>query len=242
MFPFPALTSAARLGALSARDDAPCLAPFLPAPIACSACSAAPAQAALISTGACNEAALSQPFLRWGDPNSYELVPGGDFEGSLVGMDPQRRRPAGRGSEPYGATGSVGAYSLSLPAGASAQSPYTCVDAAYPSFRFFARNEGCCRPCSCRSSTGRRSGPVSLPLGAVALSGEWQPTLPMLTGSVVVGALSGGTAEVALRFTAATGPSRIDDVFVDPRAWRGASPAAAGQRPGRARHGTRAGG
>ena len=48
-------------------------------------------------------------------------------------------------------------------------------------------------------------GPVALPLGAVALSGDWQPTLPMLTGSVLMGVLSGGTAEAALRFTALTG-------------------------------------
>ena len=42
----------------------------------------------------------------------------------------------------FGATGSVGKYSLYLPAGASAQSPYTCVDFADPTFRFFAKNNG----------------------------------------------------------------------------------------------------
>jgi hypothetical protein len=60
-------------------------------------------------------------------------------------------------------------------------------------------------------------GPVALPLGAVALSAGWQPTLPMLTGSVAGGLLSGGTAQVALRFTALTGESRIDGVYIDPR-------------------------
>jgi hypothetical protein len=39
----------------------------------------------------------------------------------------------------------------------------------------------------------------------------------MLTGSVVGGLLSGGTAQVALRFTALLGTSNIDDVFIDPR-------------------------
>lgn len=184
---------------------------------ALTACSAAPAQAALISSGACSEAALSQPFLSWGDSNLYELVPGGDFEGSLSGWTLSGGAQRVAGSEPYGATGSVGAYSLSLPAGASAQSPDICVNASYPSFRFFARNEGVAAAVLVQVVYRTVLGPVSLPLGVVALSGEWQPTLPMLTGSVVGGALSGGTAEVSLRFTSVTGSSRIDDVFVDPR-------------------------
>lgn len=181
------------------------------------ALSSAPAQAALIDTGACNEATLSQPFLRWGDTSLYELVPGGDFEGSLAGwtFDGGAQRVAG--SEPYGVIGAVGAYSLALPQGASAQSPFTCVDAAYPTFRFFARNEGLLGTVVVQVVYKTALGTVSLPLGAVVLSREWEPTLPMLTGSLVTGVLSGGTAEVALRFTALTGSSHIDDVFVDPR-------------------------
>ena len=60
-------------------------------------------------------------------------------------------------------------------------------------------------------------GEVAVPVGTVALSSTWAPSLPMLTASVVTGALSQGTAQVALRFTALTGDSQIDDVFVDPR-------------------------
>jgi hypothetical protein len=181
------------------------------------ALSSAPAQAALISTATCNEATLSQPFLRWGDTSLYELVPGGDFEGSLAGwtLDGGAQRVAG--SEPYGVTGAMGAYSLALPQGASAQSPFTCVDAAYPTFRFFARNDGLLGTVVVQVVYKTALGTVSLPLGAVVLSREWEPTLPMLTGSLVTGVLSGGTAEVALRFTALTGSSHIDDVFVDPR-------------------------
>jgi hypothetical protein len=178
---------------------------------------ATPAQAALISTGACNEASLSQPFAQWGDTSSYELVPGGDFEGSLTGWTLSGGAERVAGSEPYGATGSVGAYSLALPAGASVQSPFTCVDAAYPTFRFFARNDALLSTLLVEVVYKTPLGTVALPLGAVALSASWQPTLPMLTGSVVTGLLSGGTAEAALRFTALTGSSRIDDVFVDPR-------------------------
>jgi hypothetical protein len=177
----------------------------------------AAAQAALISGGACNESALTQPFAQWGDSNLYELVPQGDFEGSLSQWALTGGAHRAPGSEPYGVTGEVGSWSLALPAGASAQSPYTCVNASYPSFRFFARNDGVLSSVLVQVVYKTVLGPVALPLGAVALSGSWQPTLPMLTGSVAGGLLSGGTAQVALRFTALTGESRIDDVYIDPR-------------------------
>ncbi len=151
-----------------------------------------------------------------GDSSSYELVPGGDFEGSLEGWSLSAGAQRAAGSEPYGATGSVGAYSLSLPDGSSAQSPFTCVDAAYPTFRFFAHNDTLLASVVVQVVYQTPLGTVALPLGAVALSGKWQPTLPMLTGSVATGLLSGGTAEVALRFTALAGDSQIDDVFIDP--------------------------
>ena len=102
---------------------------------------AASAQATgLISTDACDNAALTQPFQAWGDSNSYKLVPGGDFEGSLAGWTLSGGAKRVAGSETYDATGSGGSSSIYLPAGASIQSPFTCVDFAYPTFRFFAKN------------------------------------------------------------------------------------------------------
>jgi hypothetical protein len=180
-------------------------------------CPAASAQAALISTGACNEAALSQPFAQWSDTNLYELVPGGDFEGSLSGWTFTGDARLRAGGEPYDITGAPSTHSLALAAAASARSPFTCVNATYPSFRFFARNNGLLSTVLVQVVYKTVLGEVTLPLGAVALSNEWQPTLPMLTGSIAGGLLSGGTAQVALRFTALTGSSQIDDVFIDPR-------------------------
>ncbi len=185
--------------------------------IAMTAFSAAPAGAALISTGACSNAALTQPFAQWGDASTYELVPGGDFEGSLAGWTLSGGAARVAGSEPFGATGTVGVDSLALPAGASAQSPFVCVNASYPTFRLFARNGGLLSTVLVQVVYKTLLGPVALPLGTVALSSQWQPTLPMLTGSLAGALLSGGTAQAALRFTALTGSSRIDDVFVDPR-------------------------
>lgn len=175
------------------------------------------ARAALIATGACDNSMLSQPFAKWGDTNSYKLVPGGDFEGSLSGWSLTGGAKRVSGSEPYGATGHVGGYSLEIPAGGSVTSPYTCVNTSYPTFRLFARNNGLLSTVVVEVVYKTLLGPVALPVGPVALSGQWQPTLPMLTASTVTGLLSGGTAQVALRFAALTGSSRIDDVFVDPR-------------------------
>ncbi|MGH2865286.1 MAG: hypothetical protein ACRDJX_08570 [Solirubrobacteraceae bacterium] len=178
---------------------------------------AAPAQAALLSTGACNEAALSQPFAQWGDANLYELVPGGNFEGSLSGWTLSGGARILAGGEPYNVVGTTSAHSLGLSAGASAQSPFTCVNASYPSFRFFAREHGLLSTVLVQVVYRTALGQLALPLGAAALSDEWQPTLPMLTGSIAGGLLSDGTAQIALRFTALTGSSQIDDVFIDPR-------------------------
>lgn len=180
--------------------------------------STAAAQAALINTDPCDNATLTQPFLQWGDADQYKLVPGGDFEGSLTGWTLTGGAAKVAGSEPYGVTGSVGQYSLNLPAGASAQSPFTCVDAAYPLFRFFGRNRSLLSTVAVQVVYQEPLlGDVDIPVGVVALSGSWQPTAQMTTLSALQGALDGGTAEVALRFTELTGSSQIDDVFVDPR-------------------------
>jgi hypothetical protein len=182
--------------------------------------------AGLINTDPCDKATLTQPFAPWGDSNYYKLVPGGSFEGSLAGWTFSGGAARVSGSEPFGATGSVGKYSVDLPAGGSVQSPYTCVDWADPSFRLFARNNGLLS--TVLVSVVYKEpllGPVAIPISAVALSSTWQPTLlPMLTASqvqsVVNGLLGLGTPQVALRFTALTGNSQIDDVYVDPmRSW-----------------------
>ena len=176
------------------------------------------AHAALLSTSTCDNATLSQPFLPWGDTNDYKLVPGGNFEGSLAGWTLSGGARVVAGSEPYGATGALGANSLYLPAGASVQSPYTCVNAAYPSFRLFGRTNGLLSTVVVQVVYKLPLlGPVGIPVGTIALSGSWQPTLPMLTASAIPGLVSGGTAQVSLKFTALTGSSQIDDVFVDPR-------------------------
>lgn len=180
----------------------------------------------LLNSDPCDNATLTQPFAPWGDSNYYKLVPGGDFEGSLAGWTLSGGAARVSGSEPYGVTGSVGSYSLDLPAGASVQSPFTCVDWAYPTFRLFARNNGLLSTVLVSVVYNEPLlGSTTIPMGAIALSPNWEPTLlPMLTLSevqtAVNGLLGGGTPEVALKFTAVTGDSRLDDVYVDPERFR----------------------
>lgn len=180
-----------------------------------------PAQAALISTSACDNSSLSRPFAAWGDTNPYKLVPGGDFESESSGWTLGRGAADVAGSEPFALTGIDGSSSLSLSAGATAQSPFTCVNAGYPALRLVARNAGILSTLAVEVLyKDPVLGLLPVPVGTVALSNSWQPTLRMPTLSLVGGLLSGGTAQVAVRFTELTGSSQIDDVFVDPRLTR----------------------
>jgi hypothetical protein len=165
------------------------------------------AQAGLIDLSACNSSALSQPFTPWGDTASYELAPGGDFETSTWSLSGGASIVPG--SEPFAATGTLGQSSLSLPAGSSASSPMTCVDAAYPSVRMFIGGTG-----SVAVSVIWNGN--SIPAGVAAAGGSWSPTLPMVTESAVLGALGGGTAHVSLEVSALTGNPQVDDVYIDP--------------------------
>lgn len=165
------------------------------------------AQADLANLSACNGSPLGQPFAPWLDPASYELAPGGDFESSSWTLTGGSHLVAG--SESYGATGTLGSQSLSLPAGSSAESPPTCVDAAYPTVRFFIAGSGAV-------AVSVVDGSLTIPAGIAVASGNWQPTPIMLTNSAALAALSGGTAEMSLRLTALSGAPQVDDVFIDP--------------------------
>ena len=169
--------------------------------------SVTPARGDPIDLTACNAATLSRPFATWGDFASYELAPGGDFE------KPAWTLSGGSGlvrsSEPYAATGKLGSWSLALPAGSSAQSPATCVDAAYPTVRFFVGGTG-------SVAVTIVAGDVKIPAGIAVAGLGWQPTLVMLTSSAVVASTTDGVAEVSLRLTALSGDPKVDDVFIDP--------------------------
>jgi hypothetical protein len=165
------------------------------------------AHADVINLNPCNGATLSQAFAPWSDPSWYELAPGGDFESSAWTLTGGAQITPG--SEPYAATGTLGSSSLSLPAGASAQSPTTCVDAAYPTVRFFMAGTGVV-------ALSIVDHGLAIPAGVAIATGSWEPTAVMVTEAPLLGLLSAGTAPVSLRLTTLLGDPQIDDVFIDP--------------------------
>lgn len=173
---------------------------------------ASAAQADLITLSACNSSALSQPFIPWADSSSYELAPAGSFESTDLASSPWTLTGGAQlvgGSEPFATTGALGASSLSLPAGASAQSPTTCVNAAYPTVRFFVAGTGTVAVSVIYQGT-------AIATGTVVGAGSWMPTPVLVTSAPVLGAMSGGTAQVSLQLTGLTGSPQVDDVFIDP--------------------------
>jgi hypothetical protein len=169
----------------------------------------APAHASLVNLGTCNSSTLSQPFLPWADFSSYELAPGGD--GSLTGWSLTSGAQQVSGGEPWDVSGTA-TNSLSLPAGGVATAPQTCVDAAYPTLRFFSVAG---TPGSSAEVSVVYNG-TSIPVGFVVPGMSWEPSLPMPTLSAIPGLLNGGTANVQLQFTGVSGTVEIDDVYVDP--------------------------
>jgi hypothetical protein len=168
---------------------------------------ASAADADTAAGASCPTAPESQPFAPWGDSASYELAPGGDFESSDWALDGGAELVAG--SEPFAATGSLGAQSLSLPTGASATSPFMCLDGSTPTLRFFTDGGGSLR-------VAIQTGSVTIPVGVVTASSTWAPSPIVLTGATLLGALNGGTVSARIVISALKGDPRVDDVFVDP--------------------------
>lgn len=179
------------------------------------------ASAPLVQTAPCDGAALTQPFSRWGDTGWYKLFPGGDAERSVSGWAYAGGAKRVSGSEPYAATGKLGAWSFSLPAGASVTTAATCVNAGYPTFRFFAKSSGGLLgvlPALKVDLVYRDGllGLVAVPAGVVLPASSWKPSPVMLTASAVGAAVAGGKVPLSVRFTALAGTWQVDDVFVDP--------------------------
>ena len=180
------------------------LAAFTLAPSAASASSPA---------GTCVLGALSQPFAQWGDTNSYELVAGSVFTASSGWTLTGGATPVA-GGDPF--TKSTG--SLYLPAGASALSPPICVEAGMPAFRFFGVDRSPLASVVASVVYTNPAGiPVTVPVGTVTLTGQWEPSARMATLQQIGSAWAGGIGQMRLLFTALLGPAQIDDIYVDPR-------------------------
>ena len=175
---------------------------------------AATAEAAL--AGACNTSPLSQPFAAWGDNNPYELAPGGDFQNGAPGWKLAGGAKIVSGGDPFVTQATP--MSLQLPAGASAQSPYTCVNLSYPTFRLFARNLGANANIQVSLLYNNLVlGIIPLTVGTVTTTPNWAPSGQLSTAALLGTLTSLGNAQISLRFTAVGGPAQLDHLFIDPR-------------------------
>jgi hypothetical protein len=181
--------------------------------------SAAPATAA---SGVCGNPSLSQPFLPWGDPGSYALVPNGGFENGSAHWDVGGGARVVDGNEPFFIHDSADSESLSLGKSGTATSAPVCVAWNDPTLRFMVTNTGNLGSSMQVSVTyptaAGGSATVSLPL--IAAPADWQPSLPLplVSDGMEPPLLTDGQVPVTLTFTAAGagGDWSVDDVYVDP--------------------------
>ena len=191
--------------------------PVLIAGLGLAALAASPASASALTPSTCAATATGQAFSQWGDDNQYELMTGGNFAGTASGWTLTGGATVVADSSPWTLAGLAPAGSLYLPAGATAQSPYICVDPQDPTYRLLDAG-GASNTSLTVSAVYRTVLGIQLPvtLNPVATSSSWAPTAALPTGAAPVSVVSGGTAEMSLRFTAGRGGAYIDDVFVDP--------------------------
>ena len=181
---------------------------------------AGPAQA---DTSSCGTSDLSQPFLPWGDPGYYGLLPNGGFEhssSSSWSLDGQARVVSG--NEPFNVAGDNDSRALSLGDSGSATSDQVCVTLLSPTLRLFAQNSG--SPLSSLLVSVQVPGPFggqqTVPIAVVAGGSNWQPTaqIPIVVNLLNLPLLSDGSTDVAFQFTplGSGGDWTIDDVYLDP--------------------------
>jgi hypothetical protein len=180
------------------------------AAIAALALAAGPATA---QAETCAPAPTAKTFSPWLDPADYVLAPGGDLE-TAGAWELDGGAAVVDGNEPFHVGNDADGASLRLPSRGSASTAPMCVGLEHPTLRFFAKRESGSALGALRVDAV--AGDTVLPIGVVAGSGQWAPTLPL---PIVLNALSlaEGSTEVAFRFIPLLGSSwSVDDVYVDP--------------------------
>jgi hypothetical protein len=188
--------------------------------VAAFAAPAANASILSILPGTCGNQPESQPFAQFGDNNRYTPVPGGSFEAGTVPWALTGTAHIATGNETYHVSSAGDSHSLSLPAGSSATSPFSCTDIYHPTVRLLVRNTG--------SPTSRLNVYATYPvllgiattrIGQVSGTSTWQPTTAdSLFLNNLLATLSLTQTSIAFKFAPAdsTGNWSIDDVYLDP--------------------------
>jgi hypothetical protein len=184
----------------------------LAALVACVAAAGSPSKAAAAT---CNYTQLSQVFKPLdGDANFYTPFQGATFENGASGWSwgNGAKIVAGDSNPLLGATGT---HSVELPEGATARSPWMCVNSSTPSMRFFVRRVSGTGSLTVRSLVNS-GGKTLTTLSTISSSGtSWQPTPVVVFPSFLVASDTG--INVQFQFTADAGTVfRIDDVELDP--------------------------
>jgi hypothetical protein len=163
--------------------------------------------------GGCPGQPLSQPFLPWLDASSYVFAGDGGFESGARGWNLKGGAAVVSGNEPWRVHSAADSHSLSLPAGARAASPATCIGLLHPTTRFFARSLGGTLKVDATVTIAGVSIPVLI--GVVVAGNSFAPTLPLPLLANLTAPLS-GSGSVTLTFTAVGGAVQIDDLYIDP--------------------------
>jgi hypothetical protein len=176
------------------------------------AATAAPAAAV-----GCAAPALAPALSAFGDPRSYFLAPGGDFESTANGWTLTGGAARATGSGPLRLGTAAG--SLRLPAGGTATSPVFCVDLEYPTFRFFAAKGGAPLSVDVIYPVLGTNKPRATDIKGGSATWTLAKDVSLRPETVTKNA---GWRAVQLRFVAApsAGAKRdwlVDDVLVDPR-------------------------
>jgi hypothetical protein len=158
--------------------------------------------------------AASQPFAQFGDSRLYTFGTNGGLEAGSTGWSLSGAALA-KGNESYYVHSSADRNSLSLPAGSTAITPQLCMGTTSTVVRFFDRsgNGGSVRvQIVLRNAVGAVLGIVDWT--TISGSSAWQPSPSLLNLDSLLGLL--GVSSIQLKFTALSGTTQIDDVYVDP--------------------------
>jgi len=157
-----------------------------------------------------------QPFIQFGDQNSYFAFPNNGFESGTTGWK-LSGASVGSGNEPWYVNGS-GNSSLTIGPGGSASTPKVCAALNAPHWRLFAHSNGANGSLTAQvifyGLLGNITGILNFTSFNASGYTSWEPSsfvpstlaLPLLTYS----------AQLRLTSTATSGTWQVDDVYVDP--------------------------
>ena len=165
-----------------------------------------------------NCGATSQPFAQFGDYRNYTFGSNGGLELGATGWSLAGASVVA-GNETYYTHSRGDTRSLSLPAGSSALTPGMCIGTTSTVSRFFVRGSSGSSlrvQVVLRNLLGNVIGIIDW--STVSGGSSWAPGPAIVNLDSLLGLL--GVSSIQLKFTTLSGSVQVDDVYVDPWAWR----------------------